>query len=62
MIDGYYFYGKDNNLTIKDSNDNIVMTIFGQDIIYLNGNHFAVKNKNGKYYICKVILKDEQVK
>ncbi len=62
LIDGYYFYGKDNNLTIKDSNDNIVMTISGQDIIYLNGNHFAVKNKNGKYYICKVILKDEQVK
>ena len=50
------------NLTIKDSNDNTVMSIEGQDIIYLNGNYFAVKNKNGKYYICKVLLKEEQVK
>ena len=38
------------------------MSIEGQDIIYLNGNYFAVKNKNGKYYICKVLLKEEQVK
>ena len=62
LVDGYYFYGKDNNLTIKDSNDNTVMSIEGQDIIYLNGNYFAVKNKNGKYYICKVLLEEEQVK
>ena len=59
---GYYFYGKDNNLTIKDSDDRIVSTIEGQDLIYLNGNYFAVKDKTGKYYICKVILEQEQVK
>ncbi len=62
LKDGYYFYGKDNILTIKDSNDNTVITLDGQDIIYLNGNYFAVKNQNGKYYICKVLLEEEQVK
>ena len=62
LIDGYYFYGSNNTLTIKDSDDDTIMSLEGQDIIYLNGNYYAVKNKNGKYYICKVILKEKQVK
>ncbi len=62
LTNGYYYTGKDNNIIIKDSNDRLVMSIEGKDIIYLNGNYFAVKNKNGKYYICKVILKEEKVK
>ena len=52
---------KDNNITIKDINDKLLMNIDGKDIIYLKDNYFAVKNKNKKYYICKVLL-DEQAK
>ena len=61
LLDGYYFSGKDNNITIKDINDKLLMNIDGKDIIYLKDNYFAVKNKNKKYYICKVLL-DEQAK
>lgn len=61
LLDGYYFSGKDNNITIKDINDKLLMSIDGKDIIYLKDNYFAVKNKNKKYYICKVLL-DEQAK
>lgn len=61
LLDGYYFSGKDNNITIKDINDKLLMSIDGKDIIYLKDNYFAVKNKNNKYYICKVLL-DEQAK
>ena len=46
---------------IKDINDKLLMNIDGKDIIYLKDNYFAVKNKNKKYYICKVLL-DEQAK
>lgn len=59
LLDGYYFSGKDNNITIKDINDKLLMSIDGKDIIYLKDNYFAVKNKNKKYYICKVLLDDQ---
>lgn len=61
LVDGYYFYKEDKNIIIKNADDKLIANIDGEDIVYLNGQYFAVKIK-GKYYICKIILAEEQVK
>lgn len=60
LTDGYYFYGKENSIVIKDSNDKIIMNIDGKDIKYLQGKYYAIKLLDNKYYICQVLLQSEE--
>lgn len=60
LVDGYYFYGKENKITIKDSNNKTIMNIDGKDIKYLYGKYYAIKRLDDKYYICQVLLTEDK--